>query len=148
MNADSQRKAMAFLQWNIPARKQTVPDACVLEGKIGRLDKGHIVATAVGDVAEDLNDWIRGKNEIESFPCQKDDGEIANLSLKILSDRDVAQTVTVRRDALLALLSATESDTVTFSVTSGRALFLSGHIGGRAAAAWIAPLIRQEGASE
>ena len=141
MNADSQRKAMAFLQWDVPPRKQRVPEDCVLEGKIGTIDARHIVAASVGDIATAQIDWMRGKTDLLSFPCLTQEGAVTQLSK--LSDRDSARTVTVRRDALIALLTATESESVTLS-TSGGTLFLAGRIGDRAATAWIAGLVDEE----
>ena len=143
MNADSQRKAMAFLQWDVPSRKQSVPEDCVLEGKIGTIDARHIVAASVGDIASAQIDWMRGKTDLLSFPCLTREGTVSDLSLSKLADRDGARTVTVRRDALIALLTATESESVTLSV-SACALFLAGRIGDRAATAWIAGIVDEE----
>ena len=141
MNADSRRKAVAFLQWDVPPRGQSVPEDCVLEGKIGTIDARHIVVASVGDIASAQIDWVRGKSDLLSFPCLTQEGTVSDISK--LPDRDSARTVTVRRDALIALLTATESESVTLS-TSGDALFLAGRIGERAASAWIAGIVDEE----
>lgn len=143
-SADMARKEIAFIQWDIPAKKQTelLPD--ILHGNSARLDRGNIVITSLGITAHAQVTAVRN-NEPASFHTLDDTGEMKSIqNVAEYSNLEGRQRVGIQRTILIKLLEAMTSDRVDLYVSENRPLFLAGLVGERDAAAWIAPVIVNE----
>ena len=140
MTADTTRQEVRFVRWDIPAKKQEDLPERVRKGEIGRMDKGHVVITALGETADRL--WDAG-GEISLLYTMQDntDGEVRLWQCPTLDNPTVS---VYDRKILIALLENMDSDYVKLSLKSDYPVIMYGTIGEKSAAAMIAPRIEND----
>ena len=135
MTADETRLRAGFIQWDIPAKKQTDLEPRIRDGEVVRMDRTHVVFTALNDSATrlfngDKFDYILDEQGegVKDFPARVNNGQ---------------QTVRVNRKILIKLLENMDSDTVDIRVCALYPLYIRGLIGDELASAGIAPIIEE-----
>ncbi len=133
MTADETRMKAAFIQWDIPPKKQENLCPASEHGDAARMDAKHIVFTALEDAAEAI--WY-GKEFDYYMPEDP-------LYIKKFPKNDglLYETVAVDRKILIKILDSMDSDFVRFKVSTDAPLRLLGEIGETPAGAAIAPRI-------
>lgn len=139
MTADETRMKAAFIQWDIPSKKQKDLHPQISDGYLVRMDKKRIVFTGLSTAAAKI--WKAGK-----FTYTRQD---ENLCWEDTRDFDGwedfdSQAVQVNRQTLIKLLENMDSEKVKLCVQKDHPLRILGNIGLTAAGAMIAPIITEE----
>ena len=133
MTADETRMKAAFIQWDIPPKKQENLCLASEHGDAARMDARQIVFTALEDAAEAI--WYG--TELTYYKAE----DPLNLMTFKKADFGPYETVSVDRKALIKILENMDSDFVRFKVSTDAPLRLLGEIGETPAGAAIAPRI-------
>lgn len=135
MTADETRLRAGFIQWDIPDKKQTDLEPRIRDGEVVRMDKTHVVFTALNDSATklfngDKFDYVLDEQGegVKDFPACERQGQ---------------QTVRISRKILIKLLENMDSETVDIRVCDKYPLYIRGLIGDELAGAGIAPIIEE-----
>ena len=139
MTADETRMKAAFIQWNIPPKKQKDLHPQIGDGYLVRMDKDRVVFTGLSTAAAKI--WKAGK-----FTYTRQD---ENLCWEDTRDFDGwedfdSQAVAVDRQTLIKLLENMDSAKVKLCIQKDHPLRILGNIGLTAAGAMIAPIITEE----
>lgn len=136
MTADSTRQEVAFMQWDIPKKKQTDLPALQRDGDQGRISNDLTVITFLGKAAFNLR-----VNDPPVMRYMRDD----NAQLHELKRGEWCgqpDTVRVNRKILLTILENLTSDAVDIVLYGENyPINVHGLIGERSASAIIAPII-------
>lgn len=139
MTADETRLRAGFIQWDIPAKKQTDLEPRIRDGEVVRMDRTHIVFTALNDSATRLFNGYEFEYVVDE---QKDEPrDFRNVPARVNNGQ---QTVRVSRKILIKLLENMDSYTVDIRVCALCPLYIRGLIGDELASAGIAPIIDDE----
>ncbi len=133
MTADETRMKAAFIQWDVPPKKQENLCPASEHGDAARMDARQIVFTALEDAAEAI--WYGAE-----FSYYKASDPL-NLRTFKKSDFGPYETVAVDRKVLIKILENMDSDFVRFKVSTDAPLRLLGEIGETPAGAAIAPRV-------
>ena len=137
MNADFTRQEVAFMQWDIPKKKQTDLPALQREGEQGRISNDAAVVTLIGKAAFNLR-----VNDPPVVRYMKDgeDGQFHDLKRGEWCGQP--DTVRINRKILLNILENMTSDAVDIVLYGENCpIDVHGLIGERSASAIIAPII-------
>ena len=137
MTADSTRQEVAFMQWDIPKKKQTDLPALQREGEQGRISNDAAVVTLIGKAAFNLR-----VNDPPVVHYMKDgeDGQFHDLKRGEWCGQP--DTVRINRKILLNILENMTSDAVDIVLYGENyPIDVHGLIGERSASAIIAPII-------
>lgn len=137
MTADETRLTAAFIQWDIVPKKQKDLEDDIATGDAARMDRNHIVFTAVGDAAcrifNDEDFGYRPEN------CQQELGEVRQYKACNRND----ERVKVSRKALIKLLENMDCEYVKLGITTNYPLVILGEIGQEYAGGAIAPVFEE-----
>ena len=138
MTADDTRLTASFIQWDIAPKKQKDLEDDIATGDAARMDRNHVVFTAVGDAACRIFN-----NEEFSYRPENVDQELGSLQQFKRCNRD-DQRVKVNRKTLIKLLENMDCEFVKLGVTTAYPLLILGEIGDEYAGAAIAPVFEEE----
>lgn len=144
MTADMTRQEVAFMQWDIPKKKQTDLPALQRDGDQGRISNDLTVITLIGKGALNLR-----TNDPPIVHYMKDGEENRFRELKRGEWCGQPDTVRVNRKILLTILENLTSDAVDIVLYGENfPIDVHGLIGERSASAIIAPIITNESNEE
>ena len=135
MTADETRLKAAFIQWDIPTKKQGDLLPFFRDGDVARMDEKHITFTALGLAA------VKLFNGVEFCYYAHEQPDVCKTFAK---NDGLRETVTIDRKVLIKILEGMDSVHVRMKVTSNCPLRLMGAIGDTEAGAMIAPFITEE----
>ena len=138
MTADDTRLTAAFIQWDIAPKKQKDVEDDIATGDAARMDRNHIVFTAVGDAACRIFN-----NEDFGYRPENTEQELGEVRQYKSCNRN-DERVKVSRKTLIKLLENMDSPNVKLCVQKDHPLRILGFIGLEAAGAMIAPTITEE----
>ena len=143
MTADMTRQEVAFMQWDIPKKKQTDLPALQRDGEQGRMSGNQCVVTFIGKAAFNLR-----TNDPPVVRYMKD-GEEGFRELKRGEWCGQPDSVRLDRKILLTILENMTSDAVDIVLYGDSyPIDVHGLIGERSASAIIAPIITDESDEE
>ena len=135
MTADETRLKAAFIQWDIPSKKQSDLLPLFRDGDVARMDRKHIVVTALGIAAVKLFNGVTFSYYTHDQP---------DICKSFPRTDGLRETVAIDRKILIKILEGMSSDYVRLKVTTDCPLKLMGEIGDMEAGALIAPRIDKE----
>ena len=138
MTADETRLTADFIQWDIPSKKQKDLEEALATGDAARMDRNHVVFTAVGDAATRIFN-----NEEFSYYPENTEQELGPLKKFGKCNRD-DERIKVNRKTLIEILKRMDGDYVKLAVTEYYPLLILGDIGDEYAGAAIAPVFEEE----
>ena len=139
MTADDTRLTAAFIQWDVPPKKQKDLPPQISDGRLVRMDKERIVFTGISVAAVKILratkfDYTRQDENLSWEDSRAFDG---------WKDFD-SQAVTVNRQTLIKLLENMDCPNVKLCAQKDHPLRILGTIGLTAAGAMLAPIITEE----
>lgn len=143
MTADMTRQEVAFMQWDIPKKKQSDLPALQREGDQGRISNDLTVITIIGKGALNLR-----TNDPPVVWYMKDEDDTVR-ELKRGQWCGQPDTVSINRKILLTILENLTSDAVDIVLYGENfPIDVHGLIGERSASAIIAPIITDKSNDE
>ena len=139
MTADETRMKAAFIQWDVPPKKQKDLPPQISDGLLVRMDKERIVFTGISAAAVKI--WRATK-----FDYTRQDENLSwedSRAFDGWEDFD-SQAVTVNRQTLIKLLENMDCPNVKLCAQKDHPLRILGTIGLTAAGAMLAPIITEE----
>ena len=137
MTADDTRLTAAFIQWDIAPKKQKDLEDDIATGDAARMDRNHIVFTAVGDAATRIF-----RNEDFAYRPENTEQELGEVRQYKSCNRD-DNRVKVSRKTLIKLLENMDCEYVKLGVTTDYPLVILGEIGEEYAGCAIAPVFEE-----
>ena len=137
MTADDTRLTAAFIQWDIAPKKQKDLEDDIATGDAARMDRTHVVFTAVGDATCRIF-----HRDNFGYRAENTEQELSDVRQFKSCDCDDSR-VKVSRKILIKLLENMDSDYVKLGITPNYPLVILGEIGEEYAGCAIAPLFEE-----
>ena len=135
---ESEKMKASFIQWDIAPKKQKDLEDDIATGDAARMDRNHVVFTAVGDAACRIFN-----NEDFGYRPENTEQELGEVRQYKSCNRD-DQRVKVSRKTLIKLLENMDCEYVKLGVTTDYPLVILGEIGEEYAGCAIAPVFEEE----